>query len=351
MRIDHSPDETLIGLVHHFSPSGQERDAAAWLVERMAGLGFRQSFIDETGNAIGIVGKGPRKLVLLGHIDTVPGEIPVHLEDDLLYGRGTVDAKGPLAAFVEAAASTEEMDGWQLIVIGAVEEERESDGARAIAGCFHPEYAIVGEPNRWDRIALGYKGSARVRLSVHRNQTHTASPDKNACEAAIDSWLSIKSWADSYNKGRERVFDQLLLRLHGMESEENEFEQRAYMDIGARLPPNLSPENWYAILAEIVVGAETHPQGLPLPAHRCEKNTPLVRAMLSGIRSAGGTPGFVYKTGTSDLNVVGPVWKCPTLVYGPGNSSLDHTSEEHISLVEYRQSIQVLHAAIHQITG
>ncbi|RPI77558.1 MAG: M20/M25/M40 family metallo-hydrolase, partial [Chloroflexi bacterium] len=213
------------------------------------------------------------------------------------------------------------------------------------------EYAIIGEPNRWDRIALGYKGSARVRLSVHQHQTHTAHPGNNACEAAVENSLSIKSWADSYNLGIERVFDQLLLRLHGMESEENGFEQQAHLDIGARLPPHLTPENWYTHLVEIAVGSEIHPQGFPLRAYRCEKNTPLVRAVLAAIRSSRGTPGFVYKTGTCDLNLVGPVWKCPTVVYGPGDSSLDHTSEEHISLVEYQRSIEVLYAAIQQLTG
>ncbi|HEY2981455.1 MAG TPA: M20/M25/M40 family metallo-hydrolase, partial [Anaerolineales bacterium] len=72
------------------------------------------------------------------------------------------------------------------------------------------------------------------------------------------------------------------------------------------------------------------------------KNTPLVRAFLSAIRAHGGTPSFVYKTGTSDLNIVAPIWKCPALVYGPGNSSLDHTPEEHISVEEYLKAVEVL---------
>ena len=84
------------------------------------------------------------------------------------------------------------------------------------------------------------------------------------------------------------------------------------------------------------------PTGFPVPAWGCEKNNPLVRAFLSGIRSQGGEPRFVYKTGTADLNIVAPVWKCPALVYGPGDSSLDHTPKEHIRLDEYEKSVQVL---------
>ena len=46
-------------------------------------------------------------------------------------------------------------------------------------------------------------------------------------------------------------------------------------------------------------------------AVRVGKNNPLVRAFLKGVRAAGGTPGFLLKTGTSDMNVVGPAWRCP----------------------------------------
>ena len=69
--------DTLVGLVSHYSPSGQEREAVEWLVTRMKSLGYEDAFVDEIGNAIGVMGKGPQQVVLLGHIDTVPGEIIV----------------------------------------------------------------------------------------------------------------------------------------------------------------------------------------------------------------------------------------------------------------------------------
>jgi len=72
--------ETLIGLVSQYSPSGQERGAVEWLVTRMKVLGYDDAFIDEAGNAIGIMGQGPKQVVLLGHIDTVSGEIRVEKE-------------------------------------------------------------------------------------------------------------------------------------------------------------------------------------------------------------------------------------------------------------------------------
>ncbi len=91
--------DTLVGLVSQYSPSGQERSAVEWLVRRMKSLGYDDAFIDEAGNAVGVMGKGPKQVVLLGHIDTVPGEIKVEQDGISLYGRGSVDAKGPLACF------------------------------------------------------------------------------------------------------------------------------------------------------------------------------------------------------------------------------------------------------------
>jgi len=94
--------ETLIGLVSQYSPSGQERGAVEWLVARMKSLGYDNAFIDDAGNAVGVMGKGPKQIILLGHIDTVPGEIKVVRDGISLYGRGSVDAKGPLASFTDA---------------------------------------------------------------------------------------------------------------------------------------------------------------------------------------------------------------------------------------------------------
>jgi acetylornithine deacetylase/succinyl-diaminopimelate desuccinylase-like protein len=82
-------------------------------------------------------------------------------------------------------------------------------------------------------------------------------------------------------------------------------------------------------------------------AFRAEKNTPLVRAFLAAIRDKGGRPRFVLKTGTSDMNVVGPIWGCPICSYGPGDSALDHTPDERISLSEYLQSVGILKAVLH----
>jgi len=349
--------ETLVGLVSQYSPSGQERGAVEWLVARMKLLGYDNAFMDEAGNAVGVMGQGPKLVVLLGHIDTVPGEIKVEQVSDLLYGRGSVDAKGPLASFTDAVAKVGAKDGWQFVVIGAVEEERDSEGARFVATQYKPDFAIIGEPNQWDRVSLGYKGSAWAHVTIKRGQVHTASGEETAAEAAIETWLKIKTYVEAYNADKDKVFDKLLLTLRGMESDSNDFEQWAKLKVGVRLPVEISPEDWYVKLGELIsdshLGGDCHLElvGFPVPAWKCEKNSQLVRSFLSGIRSQGGEPRFVYKTGTADLNIVAPVWQCPAVVYGPGDSALDHTPNEHIRLEDYQKAVDVLSATLEKLTG
>jgi LysW-gamma-L-lysine carboxypeptidase len=342
--------ETLLGLVQRYSPTGQEGAAVAYLVQRMAELGYTRSFADPAGNAVGILGEGPRQFVLLGHIDTVPGEIPVRLvgrngipaNEQVLYGRGSVDAKGPLAAFTDAVAALGAKPGWQLVVIGAVDEEGDSRGARAIVDPYRPEFAIIGEPSRWERITLGYKGSAWAEITCRRDMGHTASERESASEAAFAAWSRLAGWAEGVNAGRSRLFDRVSLTLRGLSSGGDGFEEWARLQVGVRLPLDFPPSAWYETLPQLLPGVSIQPTGYALPAYLGEKNTPLVRAFLAGIRAAGGEPGFVLKTGTSDLNIVAPVWGCPALAYGPGDSSLDHTPDEHISLGEYRRAVEVL---------
>jgi LysW-gamma-L-lysine carboxypeptidase len=343
-------NETLLGLVSHYSPSGSEKPAVDWLVGRMRALGYTQSFVDGAGNAVGVMGCGPRQVVLLGHIDTVPGELPVREDKGVLYGRGVVDAKGPLAAFVDAVAAFGEKEGWQFVVIGAVDEERDSCGARYVAAQYRPDFAVIGEPNHWQRVALGYKGVAWAELAFLRAQTHSASRNQTACETAFETWSLLRDYACQYNADKPRAFDQLLLTLRAIRSDENHLRQRAILQIDTRLPPAITPEQWYEQLRIFAGDAEIKRQSYAVPAWTCEKNTPLVRSFLSAIRSHKGTPTFVYKTGTADLNTVAPIWRCPALVYGPGDSALDHTQDERLSLEEYEQAVQVLADALTRLT-
>ena len=136
----------------------------SFLVAQMRSLGFH-AYIDSAGNAVGELGSGQRTILLLGHIDTVPGQIAVRQEGHLLYGRGSVDAKGPLAAFTVAAARAGAQPGARILVVGAVEEESAtSKGARHLLDHESPEAVIIGEPSAWNCLTTGYRSSCLLSM-------------------------------------------------------------------------------------------------------------------------------------------------------------------------------------------
>lgn len=331
----------LIGLLERYSPTGQEAEAVGYLVEQMraAGLAAR---VDEIGNAIGVAGDGPLTLMLLGHIDTVPGFIPVTRAGDRLNGRGAVDAKGPLACFAAAAARTQgQLAGKRVIVVGAVGEEGDSRGARFIQDRFRPDFTVIGEPSGWEKVTLGYKGSAWFDFRVRRALAHTSARAESACEAAVAYWNRVTAWAEARNAGQPKMFDQVSPTLRAMRSSSDGFHETAELHFGLRLPPGLEVAELNAALQALAVEAELALRE-GVPAFRGEKNTPLVRAFLAAIRQAGGQPSFTVKSGTSDMNLVAPAWGTPILAYGPGDSALDHTPEEHLLISEYERAIGVL---------
>ncbi len=338
--------ELLRRMLDLYSPTGEEEAVSQLLVDtfRAAGLHAEQ---DEAGNFVGSVWNGPAEVVLLGHIDTVPGVVPVREGDGRMYGRGAVDAKGPMATFVSAALRLAEEGmppGLKLTLIGAAGEEGDSRGAWHIVDRYRPQGLVIGEPGGWDSVVLGYKGSLRVCYRLTRPSSHSAGPGEAVAEEAVRFWQELKGLADGYNEDR-RVFDQLSPSLRSINTTSDGLADRVEMELNVRLPLGYGPEELEERLRG-ATGDATVEVYFGQPAVRGEKNTHLVRAFLAGIRAHGARPRFKVKTGTSDMNVVGPVWGCPMLAYGPGDSSLDHTPEEHIELAEYDRAIDVLVSAL-----
>jgi LysW-gamma-L-lysine carboxypeptidase len=389
--------ELLRGLVAIPSLSRREARAASWLVDAMSRAGFERAFVDEAGNAVGEIGPhpAPRTIVLLGHIDTVPGDIPVRIEatpqGDALYGRGSVDAKGPLATFVAATArlgaAWAREAGVRVVVVGAVEEEAASSkGARQVLRRFDgtrepvPDACIIGEPSQWHRITLGYKGRLLLELAARQPMAHTAGRHASVATAVVELWNRVQAHADRVNADRSRVFDQLTPSLRAFNtSTDAAMQDHAAAQFAWRLPVEFDVEPF---LREVVDAAAAQIEGTapaiegpaPVAGARLERRheiegpvtamslrfhdweppwladrqNALVRSFLGAIRASGreARPGFVVKTGTSDMNVVAPVWRCPVVAYGPGDSSLDHTPHEHVHLDEYWRAVQVVERAV-----
>jgi LysW-gamma-L-lysine carboxypeptidase len=136
--------------------------------------------------------------------------------------------------------------------------------------------------------------------------------------------------------------------LRSIDTRSDGLEDHVAMSIGTRLPPGVDVE---ALKQRMLAWSGEADVAFPYhePPFRAEKNTPVVRALLRSIRAAGGSPRFKLKTGTSDMNVVGPAWGCPIVAYGPGNSSLDHTPHERIRLDAFRRGGDVLTKALGEL--
>ncbi|MEO0629646.1 MAG: [LysW]-lysine hydrolase, partial [Planctomycetota bacterium] len=339
--------QLLIDLVSTPSVSGSERAAAEQFVAHAAERGFATD-IDEAGNAC--AHRGPidadLHIVMLGHIDTVPGEIPVRIADGVLHGRGSVDAKGPLCAMLCAAHKAELSERVRLSIIGAVgEESAGSPGARFLAPRLRPDACIIGEPSGWSGVTLGYKGRLLATATANCPNHHSAGEDPSAGDRLVAWWTAVSGHISTFNIERHSAFETLQATIQSMQSGCDGLAQSASLEAGFRLPPEMHP-NDLARAIESLAGDTVRVEciGLEL-AHATHRNDPVVRALSSAIRASGGRPRPTLKTGTADFNVVGPIWNCPIAAYGPGDSSLDHTPLERIALDEYARSIDVLATA------
>ncbi|MBX3368503.1 MAG: [LysW]-lysine hydrolase [Phycisphaeraceae bacterium] len=365
---DHALD-TLHDLVAIPSVSNSERAAVERFVTHARALGM-EAEIDEAGSGIATRrGDDPlAEIILLGHIDTVPGDIPVRIEGErtdhadtrILRGRGSVDAKGPLVAMLFAAARATLPPGVTLRVCAAVGEETpHSRGARHIARTFRPDACIIGEPSGSDGVTLGYKGRLLVHIDVAQPCHHSAGPGDSAPDVAHAAWARILELITSLNAANTagdalpRAFDIIQSSLRSLASSSDGLTDRATLIGGFRLPRWITPADLQSRIDSLL--ADTH--GLTLrfegqeQAHAVDRNDPVVRALSSAIRSLGATPRPKLKTGTADLNVVAPIWNCPIAAYGPGDSSLDHTPIEHLPVAEYLRAIRILTRAIESLAS
>ncbi|HSB78488.1 MAG TPA: M20/M25/M40 family metallo-hydrolase, partial [Candidatus Methylomirabilis sp.] len=273
------PIALLTRMVEIPSLSGEESQLASFLVETMRALGFQAS-VDQAGNAVGILGDGPTEIVLLGHMDTVPGALPVRNQDGKLYGRGSVDAKGPLAAFIAAAAQVGALPGKRIVVVGATEEEAASSkGARYATEVFAPHFCVIGEPSGAYAVTLGYKGRIVCAYDASTGATHSASKEGSILEEGVEFWNQISRWADEFNVGK-KMFDRLDPALREIRSENDGLTESIRLRLSVRIPLGLSPE----VVRRHVEALSSDPARLRFwgadPPYRAEKNTALVRAFL-----------------------------------------------------------------------
>lgn len=344
----------LEALVAIPSLSGGEARAVEALLQRW-GPWADEAGRDAAGNAVLRFGQGPVAVTVLGHVDTVGGEVSVRREGRTLHGRGTVDAKGPLVTALHAAASARAATRSALTVrvVAAVEEEAESSrGARhAVATLPGPDLLVIAEPSGWARFAIGYKGRLRLSLRCERPHAHSAGAEASALDRLVRGCEHVLAWARESAATSERTFDAVQATILSLDGGDDGVRQHARATVGLRLPPAWSPDAAEARLrAMLGEELEVHRTSAERAA-RAPRDSRLTRVWRAAIRAAGGRARPVTKTGTSDVNVVAPAWPAPWLAYGPGDSGLDHAPDERLDLDELERAAAVFRGALERLAS
>jgi LysW-gamma-L-lysine carboxypeptidase len=345
----------LTNLLGIYSPSGKEEAISDFLVEEMKTLGFRVRK-DAVGNVIGEIGEGEPTILLCGHMDTVAGRLPLRVEKSKIFARGAVDAKGPLAAMVTAAATVVQEPAFQakIVVASVVEEEATSRGVKhLISDGISADYAIFGEPSGVGNITIGYKGNLHLKITCKTETGHSSTPwlYENALEKAFELWQQIKNSLPPLDTQKSPFYavTACLTKVSGGRANSViPFESEIHIDL--RVPPQFTSTQVFNDTKKVIKQYEAANPKVKVKVSiedsnepfEVDKSSPLVRALSSSIRKVLKKPAtLLRKTGTGDMNILGRALDMPIVTYGPGDSHLDHTKDEHIIISEYLDGIQV----------
>jgi len=185
--------ELTSSLMNIPSVSGEEETVGFYLRDYLEGLGWTvelQAVSENQNNVIAYLNETPR-VWLSTHMDTVPPFIAPTEDDEKIYGRGSCDAKGVIAAQITAAELLRKEGIEDIGLLYTIEEERASTGAKVANN--HPiavkcEYMINGEPTDND-LAIGSKGAFRAKIKTKGKAAHSAYPEQG--DSAIEKLLDI----------------------------------------------------------------------------------------------------------------------------------------------------------------
>lgn len=340
------------------SLSGEEDEVAGLIREEMNSLGFDRTWTDRAGNVGGLIrgsGAGP-VVVLEGHMDTVPpgraeewGVDPFsgEVRDGWLYGRGSVDMKGAIAAMVHSASLLKSPNADVYMAFVVHEEDQEGFGIRVFleeAG-IKPNLVVLGEATRLN-VAVGHRGRVEIMLSARGRTAHSSMPDLG--DSALYKLV------------------EALVRLRGISEELPEHEvlgRSSAAPVAIRCSPGVIPvipDSCEALLDYRMVPGET-----------LESILSRMRSLRPGVEASVVTKTIRCYTGLEErVRAYFPAWYMPsefaelvagelggelmtwrfgtdgshtageagilTIGYGPGDETLAHRPNERVRVADLR---------------
>jgi putative selenium metabolism hydrolase len=364
--------ELLCKLIKAQSYSGQEGQVVATLTDYMKNKGFDEVFVDRYGSITGLIrGNRPGPTILFdGHIDTVPVPNPsewtrkpfgAEIENGKVYGRGTSDMKGAVAAMTAAAANVKQLTkgdfAGSLYVAGVVHEECfEGIAAREISARINPDLVIIGEASELN-LKIGQRGRAEIVAETFGRPAHSANPDKGV--NAIHLMMKLATEIDrisppihpTLGRGVNVMTDIISTPYPGASVVPSHC--RATYD--RRLLVGEKPETVLAPLKEAIEnlakadpafkgsvslaqGQEKCHTGTEISGERFfpgwlfDQNEPFIQTALMALKELGLDPKLTHYSFCTNGSHYAGERGIKTFGFGPSHESLAHTIDEYIEL-------------------
>jgi len=330
------------------STSTHEREISLFLENKLIDLGME---IIRSGNSlVGKLGMGRPVLMLCGHLDTVPPYFPPRIQGTRMFGRGTADDKGGLAAVIDAIASTEQskLKG-TLLATFVVDEELRSLGAQDIMPHLEADFGVVCEPTNL-KIVNGHKGRLTFHIETIGKSAHASKPElgKNAIVEMAKLVLQI----GQIPLKQHPVLGNETITVSAISAGDapNIIPDRCRIDVDYRyVPPHDASrvlEMLRVELPEARIEFADDPKNFSrpfyLPTHE------IITLLDESIRCSGQVPQVLTMDASTDASRFNEAG-IPTIVFGPGDIAQAHTTDEWVDLREVETASVIFRELIKRV--
>ncbi|WP_302487162.1 YgeY family selenium metabolism-linked hydrolase [uncultured Megamonas sp.] len=367
-------------LIRKSSYSGHEQNVADILKTYMQKNNFDKVFTDKYGNIIGCI-KGNRpgpKILFDGHIDTVPvanelewtyPPFAAEIHDDKIYGRGTSDMKGAVAAMCVAAKYFKEDFGndfaGELYIAGVVHEECfEGVASREVSKNIKPDYVIIGEASNLN-IKIGQRGRAEIIVETFGKSCHSANPEKGI--NAVYKMAKIIEAINTLEPPHHEILGDGILELTDIKSSPypgasvipdycratydrrllvGETKESVLAPIKKLLEEMMAKDSTLKVNVSYSVGKEKCYTDNEITGERFfpgwlySKNDEFVQKAYVQLKNNGFNPEITqYNFCTNGSHYAGEA-NIKTFGFGPSKENLAHTANEYIEINQLIKAVQ-----------
>ncbi|MFB6077593.1 MAG: M20/M25/M40 family metallo-hydrolase, partial [Halarchaeum sp.] len=315
--------------------------------------------VDDAGNTLAVrEGDAPGPHVVLNtHIDTVPPHIPGRRDGDVLRGRGSCDAKGPLAALLAAFLGVDPERGRVTLAVTS-DEETDSTGADALA--LDADCYLVGEPTELD-VCTAARGRFQGTVTLTGSAAHAAEPESgvSAIRAAAAALDALETFDDERGPGVHETLGAPTLTATTIEGGEatNQIPASCSFVVDRRsVPPETAGGFFEALRAHI---RDAAPSEVGVDVAPAERTTPFLEAFATPADSDVATA--LTEAGAGETRPFGAATEAsyfardaPTVVFGPGyladaEGAVAHAEREYVDLPEVERAAEIATAALRSL--